>query len=685
MSLETRIAELRARLQLAQGTATLLVVVANDDAVLDETRRLLLEILRATPMAIADLGVCRSDTGPARWLELIQGRSADAYCLMFTPSSPLATAAFARLLNAERELLRRLTGPVLLVVSRETERVLRVGAGDFFTWAAQVYAMADLAELQAIAPKLGAAQARVLPVVPQEEPVRFLHISDLHLRPKRGKRYDQDRVLRGLIEFLRRDRADFPLDLIFVTGDLAYSGKPEEYELVAQLLSALVAETGVPVERVFVVPGNHDVDREVGQWLLRTLPSDDASIEFFTESKNRAFHARKFGAYQESMRSLLGPSRPVGLGVGSDAVEIVEIRGSRLAITSLNSAWFAQGDDDEHKLWLGEPNILGALGRIAEEDAAFAVALLHHPLEDLHEHERQDVRRWFERGFDLMLRGHLHETRTTAIAGQRGGYVEVAAPAAYQGSQWTNGCFFGEIRTLARTVRLRPFTFSAGPDPWVLDTKVFPDDEKDGYCRTFSVPEKNRSRSLSRGQRRSTRASEVPSDEGVNSIALENAIRSEAGADRRRRSPVSITSASDFEQALVRAGRILLGARARLMGDRWLSENTAVRGIAIALHSLVDMSVTVNARMALGRVVDIVVGDNGERPLAIIEVKRLGQLLRRERYIEDALQQLEAYASKVSAQYYALVLDGGLAGGESEPRTSTMKTPGGRDVVVLYI
>lgn len=60
------------------------------------------------------------------------------------------------------------------------------------------------------------------------------------------------------------------------------------------------------------------------------------------------------------------------------------------------------------------------------------------------------------------------------IASQRGGYVEVAAPAAYQGSQWPNGCFLGEIRPKARTVRLRPYAYAAGPDPWVLDTKELP-------------------------------------------------------------------------------------------------------------------------------------------------------------------------------------------------------------------
>jgi hypothetical protein len=42
--------------------------------------------------------------------------------------------------------------------------------------------------------------------------------------------------------------------------------------------SALEEDHGrhrVPPKRMFVVPGNHDVDRDVGRWLLRTLGKDE--------------------------------------------------------------------------------------------------------------------------------------------------------------------------------------------------------------------------------------------------------------------------------------------------------------------------------------------------------------------------------------------------------------------------
>ena len=59
-----------------------------------------------------------------------------------------------------------------------------------------------------MAPRLGVSQDVVAPKLPPEPPIRFLHISDLHLDASR--RYDQDRVLNGLLTFVERERAEFP-------------------------------------------------------------------------------------------------------------------------------------------------------------------------------------------------------------------------------------------------------------------------------------------------------------------------------------------------------------------------------------------------------------------------------------------------------------------------------------------
>jgi predicted MPP superfamily phosphohydrolase len=729
VSPEARLKELRERILLARGSATLLLAVA--EGPLDESRRLLCELLRAAPMVVVDLGGQGHDAGPALWAGLTQAERGDAYVLSARLQGALSESAFVRLLNAERELLRSLAGPTLLVVSAQTEQALRRHAPDFYTWLAQSYVLPELGALSEAAGRLGAKPSDVV-ATPAEEPVRFLHLSDVHLQTKRVKSYDQDRVLRGLVEFLGRDRATFPLDLLFVTGDLAQSGKADEYELVADLVRELLRVTSVPPERVFVVPGNHDVDRGVGRWLLRTLKADDESTEFFEEESSRVFHAQKFEAYGKALRGLLGAARPLGLEVGEKAVEMVEVRGTKVAVASFNSAWFCQGDDDQGKLWLGEANVDRAAQRVREEDADFAVALLHHPFDYLHEHERESVERYLERAFDLVLRGHLHQNKARTSLSARGGFVEVAAPAANQGSQWPNGCFLGEIRPRGRTVRLRPYAYASGADPWVLDPKMFPDDEADGHCHTFPVAEKQRGRKgtlskhLEQAAEEALRSASMEERLGISErleITVEKnephsgrgqkvarALRTQASDPAfwsslsgkasklafvraihswaEGRFPEVRISSNDpefLEKALARMARVLDDLREELTFQDFPETELILVVRAILEHAL-EGQVREDVRVSNNQQVDILFGDDREpaERRAVIEVKK-SKGRRNSAMVQRALSHLDQYLESSDAKHGALIIFGVPPQQERAPTTvEQVETPAGRDVLLLH-
>ncbi len=107
----------------------------------------------------------------------------------------------------------------------------------------------------------------------------WLHLSDQHAcTPKFS--WDADQVTESLVEDLRRLQAEHGLrpDLLFFTGDAAFGeigNQPEEklrgqFERFADFLSAVRAafEPEIALEDVFLVPGNHDVNREGG--VIRT-------------------------------------------------------------------------------------------------------------------------------------------------------------------------------------------------------------------------------------------------------------------------------------------------------------------------------------------------------------------------------------------------------------------------------
>lgn len=94
----------------------------------------------------------------------------------------------------------------------------------------------------------------------------FLHISDIHFkRQEAGQPDDPNRALRNdMVRDVRdmRHKIGKDADGILISGDVAFHGIEEEYDFAYRWLEAeLCPAAGCPIDGVFVVPGNHDVDR----------------------------------------------------------------------------------------------------------------------------------------------------------------------------------------------------------------------------------------------------------------------------------------------------------------------------------------------------------------------------------------------------------------------------------------
>jgi hypothetical protein len=94
----------------------------------------------------------------------------------------------------------------------------------------------------------------------------LLNVSDIHFNhPACNSQMDPDRPFRTrLIQDARTRCADLgPVDAILVSGDIAYKGIKEEYDAAYTWLVELAGACGCSLERIYVIPGNHDVDRVV--------------------------------------------------------------------------------------------------------------------------------------------------------------------------------------------------------------------------------------------------------------------------------------------------------------------------------------------------------------------------------------------------------------------------------------
>ena len=297
-------------------------------------------------------------------------------------------------------------------------------------------------------------------------PISWLHISDIHLRV--GNEWSQDVVLKAMCENVSQLRSEEKaLDFVLVTGDIAFSGKSEEYELAERFFEDFQAAAGVPRERIYCIPGNHDIDRTRHNMCFRGTQS-----ELINSSKVDAFLAggedlatlltrqENYRRFQDAQ--FAGQDRsPTQDGIGY--VSRIVIEEVQLAIVALNSSWLAEGGmEDRGRLLIGERQAIDALQLALHGDHKPHVILgmAHHPFHLLREFDRVPVQNRLEKVLHFYHCGHLHSP-ITRMAGPVGSdCLTVAAGAAFESREAHNAYSIVQLDLLRAERKVEVFRYS---------------------------------------------------------------------------------------------------------------------------------------------------------------------------------------------------------------------------------
>jgi tetratricopeptide (TPR) repeat protein len=256
----------------------------------------------------------------------------------------------------------------------------------------------------------------------------WLHVSDLCLGAE-SPGYAQ------VLFALRKDlveRSEAKPDAIMVTGDLAFHGARDEHQAAQRWLCDLAKAVGLGPERVFVVPGNHDVDRtrtdDAAARLLAELRAGRRSLDSVLGRRSeRARIEARLASFAE-IAGALGPRSP-----RPDPLELsclIEGRaGLRLRVIGLSTAHLSVDDADHGSLRVGAGPLERADATI--EPGELVVVLSHHAPRSGWLADEADFADWLASRAHVHLTGHVHDgDAEEARGGVPGDPVWVAAGAS---------------------------------------------------------------------------------------------------------------------------------------------------------------------------------------------------------------------------------------------------------------
>ncbi|MED0993656.1 metallophosphoesterase [Bacillus nitratireducens] len=268
--------------------------------------------------------------------------------------------------------------------------------------------------------------------------MRIVHISDFHLDSS-----SIEDLRNYIIKPLKADLLEFhnnrEIDLILFSGDMVDKGGASFnrdtmlafYTFQEEVIEPLMKNIGLPLERFFMVPGNHDVNRnldsEVLELGLSTFLHSSDKVNTFIDSEDTSGISRVLPFKEYEKEFYQDFSGELKLSNYQSAFKL-QIKDIAVGITCFNSSWRSyDSDTDFQKIIIGERQITRA--RDVIQDCQIKIGMVHHPLDELALFESKQIQQMIMKDYDILLCGHVHEGSSWAKTNSIGTMLISVSPA----------------------------------------------------------------------------------------------------------------------------------------------------------------------------------------------------------------------------------------------------------------
>lgn len=330
--------------------------------------------------------------------------------------------------------------------------------------------------------------------------MRWLHLTDIHVgRPDQA----QSNALNGMVEAIRIAADGTPFDALLLTGDLAYSGRADEYALLDDLvIKPLQQDSLFEKAALLMVPGNHDIDCDAA------LPCPWAELDrhrqtkwFANDSDGQRVRAPKMAGHS-AYSNYLAQARLLGVNPLERCSSANEITTSNYSYTfiSVNTASFSYIGKSDKDLAPAPVGAITAELQASPRDS-LKIVLGHHPISWFLHATQQPFRSALLEYRAIYVHGHLHQVQATHMPD---GIESIGFGAVYAASQESPANPYYEnsfaICELADQLHVAVHTWDAVNGRWCINNRLPPDFQKKspvlagGYC--FRLAQSDRKKTL---------------------------------------------------------------------------------------------------------------------------------------------------------------------------------------------
>ncbi|CAK7010808.1 metallophosphoesterase [Tissierella sp.] len=237
------------------------------------------------------------------------------------------------------------------------------------------------------------------------------HLSDIHFKlDKKNSLLDKEEKLseaiRSHIQMVSSNNLENRIFFI-ITGDIAFSGKSEEYDIalnfIIKLQDKLKEELGEVNIEYIIAPGNHDCNfekdnalrqmaldgtkngKKVDNHVINLCTSLQENFDNFTSILNEKHQSNKIQNIYE-----------------------YETKDKKIAFQTFNSSWMSMKRESQGDIIIP----LDQVDEIYLENYDLVVTLFHHPLNWIENNNKIKFKQLIEKTSDIIITGHEHNSET---------------------------------------------------------------------------------------------------------------------------------------------------------------------------------------------------------------------------------------------------------------------------------